>query len=456
VIRDNETICALATPTGEGGIGIIKVSGSQAFKVLKKIFRQPDNKFPDKFQPWRLYYGFIINPISHNKIDEVLVSYMKKPKTYTREDIVEINSHSGPFIVEQILKLTLKLGARLAEPGEFTRRAFLNGRVNLLEAEAVCDLVKANSEASLRRAQSQLCGELSIQIEKLKEKLINFLAGLEVNIDFINQDTPQIRKEDLKEGLLKIKRRIKKLLQGARFSRIYKEGVGITLAGAPNVGKSSLFNALLKEERAIVTEIPGTTRDSIEETITFKGIAVRLMDTAGLTKTEKKINKEAIKRSKRAIQEADLILLVFDASRKNNLEWFFKTIKKDLKKQIDSKPIIFVANKIDLLNKKEKEQVLKRFRKKKPVLVSAKTGQGAKVLEDKIKELVFRHKNLLEGAQAYIERALKAVNRGLSDEIIIIDLKDATTCLLEITGEDFFNKPNQVLDKIFANFCIGK
>ena len=463
--KDTQTICALATPLGEGGIGIIKISGNKALSIVKKIFYKPNNKLLKNFQPWRLNYGFIKDPYSKEKIDEVLVSFMAKPKTYTKENIIEINSHGGPFILEKILKIVLSLGARLAEPGEFTRRAFLNGRINLLEAEATCDLIKTKSEASLRRVQGQLQGNLSIKIQKIKQEIINMMASLEANIDFNDQDIPIINKKELKNKLMQIKKQIEDLLHSVHYDKIYREGINIALVGLPNVGKSSLFNTLIEEQKAIVTKIPGTTRDLIEETIIINGIAVKLTDTAGITQADSQINKESIKRFEKAILGADLILLILDVNKKNSLSGFFKNIKKQIKKEIKSKPIILVGNKIDLIKKSS------QLNKNKDIIfISAKTNHGIKKLESKIKKLVLkgqiqsenilvvnlRHKSLLEGALIKIKNSLNAIRLGFTDDLVIIDLQDSLNFILEIVGEGSVGNSEHVLNKIFENFCIGK
>lgn len=468
MIKDNDTICALSTVQGEGGIGIIKISGKDSLKILKAIFRDKKNKKISKIIPWRLNYGYIINSKTGEIIDEVLVSYMQKPKTYTREDIVEINSHGGPLLTEKILKLVLRNGARLAEPGEFTRRAFLSGRIDLLEAEAVCELVKSKSEVSLRRAHSQLSGKLSKKINELKNEILETIAALEANIDFSDQDIPAISKTKLKMKLSKIQKNIEILLKSARYDRIYREGVNIVLVGLPNVGKSSLFNALLEEQKAIVTHIPGTTRDILEETIVFKGLALKFTDTAGITLSDDKISKEAAKKSKKAITDADLIILIYDLEKPKTLNNFFKNIKKEIKKEINEKPLIIVGNKLDLI--KGKKNIVNDNIYGKPILISAQKEQGIKQLEEKIKSLILkgkiksephlvvnlRHKALLEKSLTEIKNAKASFQKNLSEDLIIINLNEALSYLLEITGENLIEGQEQVLDKIFENFCIGK
>jgi tRNA modification GTPase len=467
--KNNKTICALSTPPGEGGIGIVRISGSKSKKIIKKIFRNSKGKYIQNLQPNFLYYGHIVDPESSQIIDEVLVVYMKSPKTYTREDVIEINSHSGYFVIEKILNLVLSSGSRLAEPGEFTKRAFLNGRISLLEAEAVSDLIKAKGEASHRCAQSQFSGQLAKKVKKIKEELMDCLSLLEANIDFSDQDIPKVRKEEVGQRLKKIKKEIEKLLVSNKFERIYREGINVAIVGLPNVGKSSLFNGLLVEERSIVTQIAGTTRDVIEETILIKGVAVKLTDTAGITQKENLLDRKASERSKKAILSADLIILIFDVN-KDHPDAFFKKLDKKIRKEINNKPIVLVGNKIDLINKLKKGQIKDRLKNQKLVFVSAKTNQGIQVLEKKIINLFLnghtksespltirqRHKSLLENVLAKTEKALKVLRVGFFEDLVIIDLREALSNILELTGEGFINDSEQVLNKIFKNFCIGK
>jgi len=462
-----KTICIIATPPGYGGIGIIKISGPFSLSILKKIFRSKSLKKLNHFPPRQLVYGFIVNPQNQEKIDEVLVSYMPAPYTYTREDVVEINSHANFLILEKILNLVLDYGARLAEPGEFTRRAFLNGRLDLTQAEAVCDLVKAQSEADYRRALLQLSAGLSDKIKKIKSMLIDLIARLEAQTDFVDAEVPLMGKVEIKNYLKRIKEKIEGLIKTSYLDRIYREGILIALVGLPNVGKSSLFNALLQEERAIVTHIPGTTRDLIEENISIEGIMVKLVDTAGITKSAlDKISKIAIKKAERSIKHADLVLMVFEANEKDNLKKFLQKTKREVVKELKNKPCFLVANKIDLVSLKEKE----KLKKQNFILVSAKTGEGIEKLKQRIRRFVLktkggygstlainmRHKNLLEESLKSLKQAEENLKRNKYEELIVYDLNEALSFLLEITGEKFVHQTEEVLDHIFKNFCVGK
>jgi len=468
--KDEDTICALATPPGQGGIGIIKISGPQSFSILKKIFL-PYSKTNKKIKPRYLTYGFIVNPQTEEKIDEVLASYMPKPKTYTREDVVEISSHSNFLILEKILNLILTQGARLAEPGEFTRRAFLNGRIDLTQAEAVCQLVKAQNLAAFRQAQFHLEGQLSKLIKKLKNKLIEIISYLEVEIDFDDTEKRIIKKESLIKRIQAIKKEIETLIKVSYLEKIYQEGIKVVLIGLPNVGKSSLFNSLLKENKAIVTHLPGTTRDLIEESITLEGINIKLIDTAGLTNLlEDKIDQEAFKKSILAIKKADLSLIIFNVSRQNFWTNFFNRVKKSVIKEIKTKPHFLIGNKKDLINSQKEKEIQAKY--PDLILVSAKKNQGIEKIKKMIRDFILnkerglnyesvlvvntRQKELLKKTLLALKKALINIKNNFQEELIIFDLKEALSFLSEITGEKFVTSEEEILDKIFKNFCVGK
>ena len=467
---EKDTILALSTPQGEGGISIVRISGPKALLVLNKIFRLPNNK-KAKHQTHRLVYGFIHQ--NKKKLDEVLVSYMKSPKTYTGEDIAEINSHGGPVLVQKIMDLILSLkikDIRLAKPGEFTKRAFLSGRIDLSQAEAVSDLIKAKSEKAIFSSINQLSGLFSQKINNLKKEMMELTVKVSANVDFFDEDIPEITKKELLTSLNKIKEEIEVLLQSAKFGRIFKEGINVCLVGLPNVGKSSILNAFLEEERAIVTEIAGTTRDTISETIQFSGLAIKLTDTCGIVKSKNKLEKIGVRKSITAISEADLVLIVAEANRKADIVKFFNNLEIKAKEILKEKPIILVINKSDLI-KKVSTISIDKFSDykidKTPIFISALKNQGLKKLEKKIIKKVcgeeissqniyvtnLRHKKILEETKGMIGNAILATKDNLSFDLILIDLETTLDSLGEITGEKISEK---VLDQIFASFCIGK
>jgi tRNA modification GTPase len=460
----DDTIAAISTPIGEGGIGIVRMTGPQAADILNKIFcpgkretRAGDNPYLLSLIPYRLHYGHIVDPQSGETVDEVLVSYMPAPHTYTREDVVEINCHGGVVPLRRVLELTLRHGARLAQPGEMTLRAFLNGRVDLAQAEAVLDIVQAKTEASLRMAVEQLGGWLSDEIRTVRALLMDILAYLEATIDFEEDEIPfQNIEPPLREAI----ERLGKLLANADQGIVYRQGVRTAIVGRPNVGKSSLLNALLRTSRAIVTSIPGTTRDTLEETINLKGIPLVLVDTAGITaETDDAIEKLGIERSRAALAQADLTLLVIDGSEP------LQSADSEIADLVGDKPAIVVINKADLTQRAELDSLLPQADR---VSISALTGQGLEKLEEDIVETVFsgrvvttdeplvsspRHKELLARALDHLKAAQGAHSEGMAADFVAIDLTAAVDALGEITGE---TATEDLLKTIFAKFCIGK
>ncbi|MCD6548621.1 MAG: tRNA uridine-5-carboxymethylaminomethyl(34) synthesis GTPase MnmE [Thermodesulfobacterium sp.] len=458
-----DTIAAIATPPGRGAIGVIKISGDLAFSILKKIFRP--FKPRSKFESHRLYYGFIVDPRDDKVIDEVLVCYMKKPKTYTREDVVEIYAHSGYYILKKILELVLIAGARPAEPGEFTLRAYLNGRIDLSQAEAIQELVSAKTETALNLALNTLLGKLSEKVTFLKNELMDILVLVESAIDFPEEDIEIMEPEKLFQ---KIKKKIlpviDDLIKNYEEGRIYKEGIRLVIAGKPNVGKSSLMNAFLKEERAIVTPVPGTTRDFLEEEATIEGLPVKLIDTAGLRETEDIVEKIGVERAKKKFKEADLILFLVDVSAHPSEEDF------RIYQEVKSFPHLIVLNKIDIQPNylEEWKRELSKWKVEKFLEISVKENTNLDILCKKIFEKItsekgaevpeivpnLRQKIALENAREYLLNALKELEKSNPlPELVAIEVRSAISNLSEIIGEV---TTEDLLTQIFSTFCIGK
>ncbi|MEQ2130021.1 tRNA uridine-5-carboxymethylaminomethyl(34) synthesis GTPase MnmE [Caldanaerobacter subterraneus KAk] len=457
-----DTIAAISTSPGEAGIGIVRISGNRALDIISKIFRPYKKKDVKNVKTHTLHYGHIVDPDTGEVYDEVLVSIMKKPNTYTREDIVEINCHGGIVVTSKILELVLKQGARLAEPGEFTKRAFLNGRIDLSQAEAVIDIITAKTMLANKYAQKQLSGYLGQKMRKLKDRMMELLAHLLALIDFPEDDVDELERWQMLESAKEILKEIEKLIASAESGRIIREGLKTAIIGKPNVGKSSLLNALLKENRAIVTDIPGTTRDIIEEYLNVKGIPIRLIDTAGIRDTDELVEKIGVERSKEVLGEADLVLFVIDASRELSKEDY------EIFDILTGKNIIFVLNKIDLPKKIDEEEL--RNLTKDGIIVEVSTVKkiGLEKLEETIYNLVFkgnvtigneeiitntRHKEALINAKKYMESVVEAIEKGYSEDLITIDLNSALNEIGKITGE---TATEDVIDQIFERFCVGK
>jgi len=459
----DDTIAAISTPIGEGGIGIVRMSGPEALAILQKIFvrgkatniQSPTSNF--QLPTSSLQYGHIVDPETADVVDEVLVSYMKAPRTYTRQDVVEINCHGGIAPLRRVLELCLRQGARLASPGEFTLRAFINGRIDLAQAEAVLDIVRAKTEAGLRVAVGQLEGRLSHQVRALRAQLIDVLAYLEATIDFEEDEIPE---RDITPDLERVRGQLEKLLAQADRGIIYRQGIRTAIVGRPNVGKSSLLNALLRTSRAIVTPIPGTTRDTLEETLNLQGIPLVLVDTAGIVdETEDFIERLGIERSRRALAQADLALLVVDGSEP------LTEADHRIAELVADKTAILVINKIDLPRAAADLDILPDAPR---VEISALTGEGLEKLEETIVEVVFsgqvlasdaplvsnpRHKSILKRALDHVVSAQEAHARGMPADFVAIDLTSAANALGEITGETV---TEDLLEVIFSEFCVGK
>ncbi|MCL2436502.1 MAG: tRNA uridine-5-carboxymethylaminomethyl(34) synthesis GTPase MnmE, partial [Clostridiales bacterium] len=454
-----ETIAAVATAYGEGGIGIIRMSGDEAKNIFDQIF------VPAKgagIQNRKLAYGVIKDPHQDEMIDEVLAVFFKSPNTYTREDIVEINCHGSIVALRKILDLVLKLGARLAEPGEFTKRAFLNGRIDLTQAEAVIDLIKAKTEKSFDSAFDQLEGKVSLKVSEIRTSLMELLVKITVNLDYPDEDIEEITYAELSSSASQISDMIEKLLATADTGRIIRDGLKVVISGSPNVGKSSLLNALLKENRAIVTEIPGTTRDTIEESMSIRGIPIKLVDTAGIRNTEDVIEQIGIEKSKQAFNDADLILFMVDGSEEISNE------ELTLLGFAETKKAIVLINKIDLDKKVHERQILDVLPNADIIRTSVISDIGINELEEKIEAMVYggqvkqsesllitnaRHKDLLSRANKAIEDAKAMVEKKEALDFIEVDVKLCWELLGEIIGE---TATDDIINEIFANFCLGK
>ena len=446
-----EPIVAIATPYGESAIGIVRLSGKGVLDIVKRFF-----KTKGEIKPRYAHFGRLYDE-KGEELDEGILIYYKAPYSYTGEDMVELNLHGNPRILQRAVELFLNAGARLAEPGEFTKRAFLNGKLDLTQAEAVAELISAKTELARKVALKQLHGELSKYIRPLRDTLLELLAYVEADIEFAEEDIPTLTKEQVLEMVDKVLKGIEELLKTAKTGRFIREGIKLAIVGRPNVGKSSLFNALLKEERAIVTDIEGTTRDYIEETLQIKGIPVRLIDTAGIRETKDIVEKIGVERSKKKIEEADLVLFVIDGSREISEE--------DLKiyETIKNKERIIVVNKVDLPLKAN----LEIFKGENIIKVSALTGEGLEELSEEILKKVgvqleesvniyvsLRHETLLKKAKEVLERFKEEYkNKDISPEIAMLDLREASDYLGEILGDI---TTEDVLGKIFSTFCIGK
>lgn len=461
-MREDDTIAAISTPIGEGGIGIVRLSGKDSLKIADGIFASKNGGKPSSFRTYTVHYGHIID--NRRIVDEVILTIMRAPSSYTKEDIIEINCHSGIVPLRKILNLVLKKGARLADPGEFTKRAFLNGRIDILQAESVLDIIRSKTSLGLEVALNNLEGLFSKKIKEVRLSLLNVLARLEASIDFSEEnDVDKINKKEIFAIFRKINRDIERFISTAHESRILRQGVNTVICGSPNVGKSSLMNAILKESRVIVTHLPGTTRDSIEEVVNIKGVPIVLVDTAGINDTDHPVEKEGIKKSHSYMQKADLALLVLDYGKKlkKNDLYIMRSIK-----QKDN--IIVVINKRDLKKRIDMKVVRRFFPKRVIVYVSAISLSGIDELEEEIKDLMFKGKApSADLVTASNDRQLDILRRSLEDIKIVLDsfksnepldciavyIRSSIEILGEITGHSV---TEETLDRIFSKFCIGK
>ncbi len=469
MINSTHTIAAIATPAGEGGVGIIRVSGPHAHALARAVF--DIQGFKDKtfkFEEKRLFYGHVIEPSDGSVIDDGFIVFMSGPHTYTGEDVVELQLHGGVLVLKRALGALLSSGARMAEAGEFTRRAFLSGRIDLTRAEAVMDIIKAGTDEGLRSARGRLDGVIEKKASEIKERLITLVSSIEVGLDFSADISGEVHAAVAPEELLAIEGLVNGLLATYREGAALRDGVRVLILGRPNVGKSSLLNRLLGEARAIVTHLPGTTRDVIEEAVNINGIAIRLMDTAGLRETPDFIESLGVKEARKRIRGADVILFVLDASAGDLKE------DKDLLRGVEGKKVLIAANKSDLTDKNHEASVRREFPQSPLVFISAAEGSGIKALEAELYVLITGHApgkgfSSSEGSGAFIatlrqfealkrvfagiERAKKSVADKLPADLIAADLHEALLGLKELTGEV---TTEDVLDSIFSKFCIGK
>lgn len=458
-MKEFDTIAAVATAIGEGGIAIIRVSGNKALEVVNKIFKGKSNREIYDMKPYTMRYGHILDE-NHEIIDEVIISFMKGPRSFTAEDTVEINCHGGVIATNKVLQSVIKAGARLAEPGEFTKRAFLNGRIDLSQAEAVMDIITAKTDLSMKSAMAQSQGRLSKEINTLRAQVLDVLALIEYAVDFTEDDeepdeTIPIR---VKENVVNLITKIDSLLTTAEEGKIIRDGLSMVIVGKPNVGKSSLLNSLLNEKRAIVTDIAGTTRDVIEEYINLNGIPIRLVDTAGIRETDDIVEKIGVEKSKEKINEADLVVFMLDVSRELDDEDI------EIIDYIKDRKYIVLLNKVDLA-KKIQPAMIEELKNK--IEISAKTGLGIQSLKDKIKDMFLsgevdtesvmitntRHKQALYRACENLKLGLDGLNNSEFLDLISIYITSSLRALGEITGAEL---EEDLVNKIFAEFCCGK
>lgn len=456
------TIAAISTAPAIGGIGIVRMSGKDCFEVLEKIFKPKNPETIENIAGYRIKYGTIVNPETNRVVDEVLVSYFKCPKSYTAENMCEINSHGGIVVLREILELCLKNGAELAKPGEFTERAFLNGRIDLTQAEAIIDIINAKSTREAQESANQLEGYLSRKINEIREKIMNIMVNIEANIDYPEYDVVEVSNKDAENKLKEIENELIKLSKTFENGKILKEGVKIAIIGSPNAGKSSLLNSMLKEERAIVTDIAGTTRDIIEEQISIEGIPFKVIDTAGIRDAKDKIEQIGIEKSKKAANEADVILAVFDSSVPLNDE------DREILNLLKHKKSIIVLNKTDLKQIVNNECKEIQDVNTEVINISLKNNEGLeKIYESLVKmfnlnrinldnELTItniRHQELINKAIESTRMALNDLNNSMPIDIISINIKEILEHLGEITGD---NVSEDIIKSIFAKFCLGK
>ena len=455
------TIASISTAPGIGGIGIIRMSGEDTFKILDKIFIQKNKEDIEKIKGYSIKYGHIVE--NEKIIDEVLVSYFKAPKSYTTENMCEINSHGGNIIVKKILELCLENGAKLAEPGEFTKRAFLNGRIDLTQAESVIDVINAKSEREAKAGIKQLEGDLSNKINNIKQQILDIMVNIEVSIDYPEyDDIEEVQNKQVLEMLENIEKELNDLVKSFENGKMIKEGIRTAIIGKPNAGKSSLLNAILKEDRAIVTEYEGTTRDTIEEFVTVNGVPLKLVDTAGIREATDEVEKIGINKAKKIAEEADLVIAIFDCSKELTEE------DKKILNIIKNKKSIIILNKIDLYKKISKNDQMLTSVSKKIIEISALNKEGIENIYNSISEMFnlneinldneilitnIRHKDLINKALEKIQETKTTIKNNMPIDIIAIYIKDILEALGSITGEEV---SEDIINEIFSKFCLGK
>lgn len=454
---EGDTIAAIATPPGAGGIGIVRMSGPEARAIANRLFRP---RHPGPWRPYRLRLGEVVDA-DDRVIDEVLLAWMPGPRSFTREDVVEIHGHGGIVALRRILELLLSNGARLAQPGEFTRRAYLNGRIDLAQAEAVLEIVRSRTEAGLEAAVQQLGGRLSQEIKALAQRVMGVLAEIEAGIDFPDE-VSAVDPGVLGTRVGQLQAEVSRLLEGARQGRLVREGIRLVISGKPNVGKSSLLNALLDEERALVTEVPGTTRDVLEETVVMAGLPVRLVDTAGIRPAEDIVERLGVERARRVLREADAVLVILDGlTGLEEQDWEILGITQGL-------PRVVAINKIDVAGPVQLEAMRDRLAAWQPLAISAVTGAGLEELRQHVARLAWggevqvnredlvisvRHRSCLERCRHFLNEVRQGLESGVPVDLLSVDLRGAWEALGEITGE---TASEAVIERIFSDFCVGK
>jgi len=459
--NEDDTIAAIATPYGESGIGIVRISGPKAKRIAERIFRPRSG--PSALTSHYIRYGEIVDPEGERAIDEVLLTFMAAPKTYTREDVVEINCHGGFWVLRRVLEVVLQGGAREALPGEFTKRAFLSGRIDLAQAEAVLDIIQAQADEGLRLAEEQLRGGLTREVGGLREELLEVLVSIETYIDFPEEDIAPPSTKEVAERLHHTLARVEGLIDAYEEGEMYRDGVKVAIAGKANVGKSSLLNQLLERGRAIVTAVPGTTTDVIEEVVNVSGVLIRLMDMAGLREPRNEVEQEGVRLAREKLSEAHLILLMVDRSRLLDDE------DRRIFQEVKGKRTILVLNKIDLFPRLEAGEVKKETGMKDLYPISALRGDGIEELKKGMVDAIvtgrakrgggelipvnLRHKRVLERAKGVLEETLEGRERGIPWDLTAIEIRHVLNILGEIVGE---TTPEEILEMIFSRFCIGK